>query len=64
MTPMPITFYLYAEDEREVRELEEALYQFVMGRYRKGVPVTAKGVGKALKTIADNPFIDRFIDGK
>ena len=44
--PHKVSFYLYAESEDEVKEAQDALFDFVLKQYNKGKLVTAKKLKK------------------
>ncbi len=57
-----ISVPIYAENEQEAMEAQQALYNFV-NRYReRNVAVTGNKVAAALKKLGDNPFIKSQID--
>lgn len=62
MTPKPITFYVYADDEQQTRRLQEALYNFVKSRADKGVAVTAERLTAALERFGSSPIIDKYFN--
>lgn len=57
-----ITVPIYAENEQEAMEAQQALYNFV-NRYReRNVAVTGNKVAAALKNLESNPFVKSQID--
>ena len=48
--PHKVSFYLYAESEDEVKEAQDALFDFVLRQYNK-----------ALDTFGNNPLITNFL---
>lgn len=57
-----ITVQIYAENEQEAMEAQQALYNFV-NRYReRDVAVTGNKVASALRNLEANPFIKSQID--
>lgn len=59
--PHKVSFYLYAESEDEVKEAQDALFDFVLRQYNKGKLVTAKKLKKALDTFGNSPLITNFL---
>lgn len=57
-----ITIPIYAENEQEAAEAQNALFNFV-NRYReKNVAVTGKKVASALQNLEGNAFVKSQID--
>lgn len=57
-----ITVPIYAENEQEAMEAQQALFDFV-NRYReRNVAVTGNKIAAALKNLESNPFIKSQID--
>ena len=61
MTPNKVTFYVYAENEAQVQELQAALNNFVREQYNKGVIVSAPKLTKALHSFGNNFLITNFL---
>lgn len=61
MKPFEVKFYLYAEDEAEVNDLQCSLYNLVSSLYREGVYVSAKKLDHFVKQIQKNPAIKQFL---
>lgn len=62
MNAYQITVPIYAENQQEAQEAQEALFNFV-DRYReRNVAVTGNKVVAALKRLESNPFIKSQID--
>lgn len=62
MNVYTITIPIYAKNEQEALEAQQALYDFV-NRYReKNVAVTGSKVALALQNLESNPFIKSQID--
>lgn len=61
MSPMPVTFYVYADDDQQIRRLQEALYEFVKGNYDKGNLITADKLNRVIKTVENNPLAQTFL---
>lgn len=62
MNAYQITVPIYAENQQEAQEAQEALFNFV-DRYReRNVAVTGNKVVLALKKLESNPFIKSQID--
>lgn len=60
MKPYLIKIYVYAEDERQAKELERAAYEFVDDKYRQGILVTASRLAHALDKFKNNFFVNNF----
>lgn len=61
MKPYQVTFYVYAEDETEVKELQKELNNFVRDRYNKGILVTSRKLVSALKKFGGNFIVNNFL---
>lgn len=61
MRPYPLTFYVYAVTDDEVKELQDALYEFVRSRADQGIAVTARKMVAALHAFGDNPIVNKFL---
>ena len=61
MKPFNITLYVYAETPKEAEDAEKALYDFVKGKYERGVLVRASKITEALRRFADNIFLTNFL---
>lgn len=61
MKPYKITLYVYAETPKEAETAEKALYDFVKGKYERGVLVRADKITEALRRFADNFFLTNFL---
>lgn len=61
MKPYKITLYVYAETHKEAEDAEKALYDFVKGKYERGVLVRADKITEALRRFADNFFLTNFL---
>lgn len=64
MTPQKVAFYVYAENEQEVKELQTALNDFVRNQYNKGVLVTAQKMLGALAKFGNNFLVSNFLKNK
>lgn len=64
MTPQKVTFYVYAENEQEVKELQAALNDFVRSQYNKGILVTAKKMLGALAKFGNNFLVSNFLKSR
>ena len=64
MTPQKVTFYVYAENEQEVKELQGALNDFVRSQYNKGILVTAQKMLGALAKFGNNFLVSNFLRNK
>ena len=61
MKPHKIEIYIYADSEEQVKELQQAAYDFVADNYKRGIIVTASRVSEALKKFKDNFFVTNFL---
>lgn len=62
MNVYTITIPIYAENEQEAMEAQQALYNFVNGYRERNVAVTGSKVAAALHNLERNPFIKSQID--
>lgn len=63
MKPHRVTFYVYAETQDEVLELQRQMYEFVNGQYKEGRLVTAPKLTEALKKFKNNMFVKNYFHG-
>lgn len=61
MNPRKIEFYIYAENDQEVKDVEQALYNFVDDYRKEGVVVTAQKIKTALDKFKSNFFVKQFL---
>jgi hypothetical protein len=61
MKPQKVAFYVYAESEEEVKDLQKTLNDFVRDRYDSGILVTAKSLGIAIKKFGSNFLVTNFL---
>lgn len=61
MKPQQVSFYVYAEDEAQVKSLQQALNNFVRDKYNKGVLVTATKLQDALQRYGNNFVVNNFL---
>lgn len=61
MKPYKAQFYVYAESEQEVRELEKVLHDFTAAQYDKGVLVSATRITEAVRRFGHNLLITQFL---
>jgi hypothetical protein len=61
MKPCEVKFYIYAEDEKDVQELQNQLNDFVRDKYNIGVLVTATKLSSALKKFCNNIFVNNYL---
>lgn len=62
MNVFQITIPIYAENQQEAQEAQDALFGFVNKYREKNVAVTGNKVVSALKRLESNPFIKSQID--
>nr|DAH39127.1 MAG TPA: hypothetical protein [Caudoviricetes sp.] len=61
MKPYKAQFYVYADSEQEVMELEKALHDFTAAQYGKGVLVSATKITEAVRRFGHNLLITQFL---
>lgn len=61
MKPYKVTFYAYAEDESQVKTLQDALNNFVREQYNKGILVTTDKLARALSSFGNNFFVTNYL---
>lgn len=61
LKPHKIEFYIYAENDEEVKAVQQAANNFVASNYQQGVIVTAKKLTDALTKFKDNFFVKNFL---
>lgn len=61
MKPFEIKIYLYAKNEVEAKEAQQAAYEFVNDNYREGRIVTARKCTEALRKFKNNFFVKNFL---
>lgn len=61
MKPYQATFYIYAENEAEVQELQRELNNFVRERYNNGIIVTSTKLTDALRRFGNNFIVNNFL---
>jgi L-asparaginase/Glu-tRNA(Gln) amidotransferase subunit D len=61
MQPVKISFYVYAHSDDAAANLERALRAFVENHRQKGIAVTAERLTDALRTFADNYFVNQYL---
>jgi hypothetical protein len=59
--PHKITFCAYAENEEQVKQLQDALNDFVRQQYNRGAIVTTSKLLQALQKFGNNLFITNFL---
>ena len=61
MKPYEVKFYIYAEDESEIKDLQDLLNSFVRDKYNQGILVTAKKISSAINNFCNNFFVTNFL---
>ena len=61
MQPYTIEVYIFAEDEREAKEVQQAAYDFVNENYQRGGFVTAVKLKDLLIKYKNNFFVQNFL---
>ncbi len=63
MQPYQVIFYIYAENQDQVQDLQNQLNKFVRDKYNRGVLVTASKFADTLRRYGNNVLIEKFIKG-
>ena len=61
MQPYKIEIYVYADNEAEAKEAQQAAYDFVNENYQQGIIVTARKITDAMRKFKDNCFLKQFL---
>ena len=61
MKPFRVQFFLYAESQEEVDDLERALFDFVNEKRNMGIAVTASKVFRALNSFKGNILVNNYL---
>ena len=61
MKPYQVTFYVYAENEEQIKALQIELNQFVRTKYNSGIVVTAEKLISALRRFGQNFMVNNFL---
>ena len=61
MKPHKVSFYVYAENEQQIQDLQCVLNGFVRAQYNKGIVVSAQKLAQALQTFGNNFFVTNFL---
>ena len=61
MKPYQVTFSLYAENDYEVKRLQDTLYNFVDTLYGEGIYVTADKMSDLLTKAYVQPFVKNLL---
>jgi hypothetical protein len=61
LNPYNITLHVYAQDQQEAQELENALRDFVIEKYGQAVYVRAASLTKLVKQYGKSPIVNNFI---
>lgn len=62
MTVQEIKLYIYARDEREAQEAQEALMGFIRDLSRENIAVSAKVLKDLVKRFSNNPFVKGYLN--
>ena len=60
MKPYKVQFFLYAESQEEVDELERALFDFVNEKRNMGIAVSATKICRALNSFKGNILLNNY----
>lgn len=58
---MRIEFFLFANDDKEVEDLEKGLFEFIYDLYQEGIYVRADRLQKAIDMFKDNFMVKQFL---
>lgn len=61
MKPYKVEFYIYADNDDEVKEMQKAANNFVYAYYQQGIIVSAKKLAAALDKFKNNVFVKNFL---
>lgn len=61
MKPFQVKFHLYAEDEKEIKDLQCSLYDLVSSLYDEGIYVSANKLTHVIKQFGKSPFIKQYL---
>ena len=61
LEPRSTTFFVYAESDEEVKELEKELKEFVKKKYSQGVYPRAASLTNIIRQYGNNAIINSFI---
>lgn len=61
LNPYNITLHVYAQDQQEAQELENALRDFVIEKYGQAVYVRAASLTKLVRQYGKSPIVNNFI---
>lgn len=61
MKPYQVTFYVYAENEEQIKALQTEFNQFIRSKYNSGIIVTAEKLISALRRFGQNFMVNNFL---
>ena len=56
-----VTLWVYADNEQEVKNLQDELNNFVMNKYNQGVLIRANSLTQLLRRYGDNALVNAFL---
>lgn len=56
-----VTLWVYANDEQEVKALQDELNKFVMDKYNQGIILRAAALTKLLRQYGNSPLVNAFL---
>lgn len=59
--PFNITLHVYAENQQEAQELENALKDLVIHKYGEGVYIRAASLTRLVQQYGKSPIVNNFI---
>lgn len=61
LNPFNITLHVYAADQQEAQELENALKDLVIQKYGEGVYIRAASLTRLIQQYGKSPIVNNFI---
>lgn len=61
LEPYNITLHVYAANQQEAQELEDALKDFVIEKYNQRVYVRAESLTRLVRQYGSSPIVNNFI---
>ena len=56
-----VTLWVYANDEQEVKALQDELNNFVMNKYNQGIVLRAAALTQLLRQYGNSPLVNAFL---
>lgn len=61
LQPYNITLHIYAKSEQEALELQDALRDFIIQKYNRGLYPRAESLSRVIKQYGDLPIVNNFL---